>query len=223
LAAGDLQGLRRTLDALDAYAPEQSFSQQVRIQTLRARLLLAQGEVEAARLQIEHLLPAVEESQDRYNRLEIQILLALAHAARKEDQVAQQWLMRVLAQTCGEGFLRIFLNEGEPLARILRVLAPTIQDKALRSYVRTILRAFTATGGDSATVEAVAGLPAESLSAQEQRVLRLLAAGSTNPEIAAALVISVNTVKDHIKHLHRKLGVNNRIQASEAARRLNLA
>jgi DNA-binding CsgD family transcriptional regulator len=57
---------------------------------------------------------------------------------------------------------------------------------------------------------------------QEQRVLRLLAAGWTNREIARELVMSVNTVKGHVKHLYRKLGVSNRVQASEAARQLKV-
>ena len=62
----------------------------------------------------------------------------------------------------------------------------------------------------------------EPLSTQEQRVLRLLVAGETNGQIAQELVVSVNTVKDHVKHLYNKLGVSNRLQASEAARRLKL-
>jgi LuxR family maltose regulon positive regulatory protein len=53
-------------------------------------------------------------------------------------------------------------------------------------------------------------------------VLRLLVVGRNNQEIARELIISVNTVKYHIKHLYQKLGVSNRLQASEAARRLKL-
>ncbi len=60
------------------------------------------------------------------------------------------------------------------------------------------------------------------LSPQEQRVLRLLVAGQTNAEIAEALVVSINTVKDHVGHLYSKLGVHNRLQASEMARHLKL-
>ena len=50
----------------------------------------------------------------------------------------------------------------------------------------------------------------EPLNAQEQRVLRLLAAGRSNPEIARELVVSINTVKAHVQSIYRKLNVNNR-------------
>ncbi len=62
----------------------------------------------------------------------------------------------------------------------------------------------------------------EPLSAHEQRVLRLLAAGMSNPDIARELVVSVNTVKTQLQSIYRKLNVNSRAEARAAARRLNL-
>jgi LuxR family maltose regulon positive regulatory protein len=61
------------------------------------------------------------------------------------------------------------------------------------------------------------------LSAQEERVLQGLSAGLSNQEIANNLIISINTVKYHVKHLYQKLGVSNRLQASEAERQLRLS
>jgi ATP/maltotriose-dependent transcriptional regulator MalT len=67
-----------------------------------------------------------------------------------------------------------------------------------------------------------AGLPVEPLSERELQVLRLLAAGSSNPEIAAQLYISLNTVKSHLKNIYGKLGVTRRGQATARARDLHL-
>jgi LuxR family maltose regulon positive regulatory protein len=62
----------------------------------------------------------------------------------------------------------------------------------------------------------------EPLRLQEERVLRLLVAGRSNPEIVAELVVSVNTVKTHVQNIYRKLNVSNRVEASEVARHLQL-
>lgn len=64
------------------------------------------------------------------------------------------------------------------------------------------------------------GAPLEPLSAQEQRVLRLLAAGHSNPEIARELVVSVNTIKGHVRSIYRKLDMRNRLEASAVARQM---
>ena len=61
------------------------------------------------------------------------------------------------------------------------------------------------------------------LSPRELDVLRLIAAGYSNQEIAAELVISVTTVKKHVNHIFAKLGVASRAQAIVAAQRLHLS
>jgi len=60
------------------------------------------------------------------------------------------------------------------------------------------------------------------LSKRELEVLNLLAQGHSNQEIAAALFISLSTVKTHVQNLFEKLAVKRRIQAVEKAKRLNL-
>jgi ATP/maltotriose-dependent transcriptional regulator MalT len=62
----------------------------------------------------------------------------------------------------------------------------------------------------------------EPLSRRERDVLRLLATGLSNSEIAHSLTIAVNTVKMHVKNIYAKLGVRNRAQATIRARQLQL-
>ncbi|MBI2216122.1 MAG: response regulator transcription factor [Candidatus Rokubacteria bacterium] len=65
--------------------------------------------------------------------------------------------------------------------------------------------------------------PADVLSPREREVLGLLTEGAVNKEIAAALDISENTVKNHLKSIMEKLHVENRVQAVARALREGLA
>ncbi|MEO8970803.1 MAG: LuxR C-terminal-related transcriptional regulator [Ktedonobacteraceae bacterium] len=213
LETGDPRNAAAILETLDL---EEHLTSRI----FQARLLLTQSKPQEAFHQLECLLPV---AQGWHDALEIQILMALAHAACKESEQARERLRQVLSQAHRDGFVRLFLSEGEPLVRLLRQVLPTLREPALRSYAQTILHAFTTTmGTDVHSASSSHGLLIDPLSAQEYRVLRLLVAGRSNPEIAQELVVSVNTVKGHVKHLYRKLGVSNRLQASETARLLNL-
>lgn len=91
------------------------------------------------------------------------------------------------------------------------------------SYVRGLLLAFASLKGEQqADSPAGAALLLEPLTEAEQRVLGLLARGRINPEIAATLVVSINTVKTQVQSIYRKLNVKSRWEASEAAHRLGL-
>jgi len=126
-----------------------------------------------------------------------------------------------LAQT--EGYQRLFLDEGEALAILLRAVLLDEREEPLATYVRCLLSTFTQqhAGQDTSTLTPSA-LLIEPLSPQEQRVLRLLAAGRSNREIAEALVVSVNTVKTQVQSIYRKLNVKSRWEAREAAHHLKL-
>ncbi|MBO0780222.1 MAG: tetratricopeptide repeat protein [Ktedonobacteraceae bacterium] len=222
IATGDLQAVQESLQASSQSSGSVSITEQLGEQILWGRLLLAQGDAQAALEQFAHLLPMAQEQLHQYVALEIQLLLALAHAACKQEQQAHYWLRHTLLQAVHEGYIRLFLNEGRPLVLLLRSLLPTVQhDAALRSYVQMTLRAATQRAGSRrVSLSSSHGLLYEPLSVQEQRVLRLLAAGWSNQDIARELVVSINTVKYHVKHLYQKLGVSNRLQASEVARHL---
>ncbi|GHO77435.1 hypothetical protein KSD_52060 [Ktedonobacter sp. SOSP1-85] len=217
---GALQAAEHTLDELTSSGQEFTPLQQQSIHLLTARLLVARGKAETALPQLMQLLSHAQEGQHMLRILEIQLLIALAHASLKQVPESNQQFTLVLAQARGAGFLRLFLDEGEEVATLLRELLPSLTEKTLRTWTQSILHAFAhpfspqASSPDSTLLEP--------LSTQEQRVLALLAAGRSNPEIAEALIISVNTVKGHVKNIYRKLDVNSRIEASAAASRLKL-
>lgn len=62
----------------------------------------------------------------------------------------------------------------------------------------------------------------EPLTERELQLLRLLAAGLTYAQVAAEMVVSVNTVRYHVKGLYGKLGVEKQMQAVERGRELGL-
>jgi LuxR family maltose regulon positive regulatory protein len=234
IATGDTQAVQESLEARSRSSESSSSTLQLAEEILRGRLWLAQGKVKDARELFARLLPTAQEYLHQYAALELQVLLALAHAASKQEQQAHYWLRQALLQSVHEGFIRLFLNMGKPMISLLGSTLPTLQhDTMLRSYVQAILREAQLEADSPHMEQARASRPTgggwgnmglfEPLSTQEERVLRLLAAGWNNQEIARELIVSVNTVKYHVKHLYQKLGVSNRLQASEAARQLRLS
>jgi LuxR family maltose regulon positive regulatory protein len=187
---------------------------------LRARLLIARGEITEAL----HLLGHWQEEARTWKRLrselEIHVLLSLAYAASSRPAQARQALKEALILAQPEGFQRLFLEKGEQLSTPLRTLFLDLREEPLVGYARDLLLAFASLKGGHP--HASSALLLEPLTEAEQRVLGLLARGRTNPEIAAALVVSINTVKTHVQSIYRKLGVKSRWEASEAAHRLDL-
>lgn len=180
---------------------------------LLARLRIAEGDPHAALLILEPLLANAEDNGRIQATLEARVSLAQAFAAAGQPRAARQALVAALASARPANAQHVFINEGQALAGLLRASLTAMTDASLLSFAKTILRA----------VDSAEGAPgADLLSAQEQRVLRLIAAGRNNSQIAADLVVSVNTVKVHIKNIYRKLSVNSRLEAANAARDLGL-
>jgi LuxR family maltose regulon positive regulatory protein len=187
---------------------------------LMARWLLMHGKVEESLSILERLLAAAQEAGRIRRALEMQVVMVLAYAAGKQVSEARQRLRELLEQTHAEGYLRLFLDEGVVMAALLRSFVPHVHEKSLLTYLQSILHAFPAEQKAIAMPRA-AGL-IEPLSGQEQRVLRQLALGRSNGEIARELVVSVNTVRTQVQSIYRKLSIHNRMAAGEVARRLGL-
>jgi LuxR family maltose regulon positive regulatory protein len=124
-------------------------------------------------------------------------------------------LERALALAEPEGYVRVFVDEGPPMAALLEEAA---KRRIAPGYARRLLTAF-----GPAEVSAPVEQPLiEPLSERELDVLRLLATDLGGPEIARELVVSLNTVRTHTKSIYGKLGVNNRRAAVRRAEELAL-
>jgi len=148
------------------------------------------------------LLQAQEDNVPPGNKflaVDIHLMLGKMYLIQGELKLAQRYLHQALSGARELGDEKVIADAQLELARLEA------------SESRGVI------GGGDAN-----GSQISPLSTQEERVLRLLATGWSNQEIARELIISVNTVKYHIKHLYQKLGVSNRLQASEAARHLRL-
>ena len=196
--------------------------------------LKMQPESEAAQLAIARVLtvkgdgPSLERSLAILRRLlaaaegragvtiEGLALQALAHWKRGEQAIAMTSLERALRLAEPEGYLRLFVDLGLPMARLLQEAKSR---DVIPDYVETILSAF-GNNLNFATPSHEA-LP-EPLTSREQQVLQLIAAGLTNREIAEQLVISPETAKKHVANICAKLGVSNRTEAAARARELGL-
>jgi LuxR family maltose regulon positive regulatory protein len=186
----------------------------------RARVHLAQGDPSAALAVLEPYRRRVEERAWADEQLKTMILQAVAFDALGERAKAVELLDEALALAEPGGFIRIFVDEGVPMARLLREAASRGVHPA---YVRRLLAAFPADDAGRAaspTTRVGGSRLAEPLSSRELEVLPLIAKGLTNQEIAARLYLSLHTVKAHARTIYAKLGVSSRTQAVARGRAL---
>jgi len=187
-----------------------------------ARVMLAQetsshahSEREAVMDFLGRLLLAADTGERRGSVIEILLLQTLAHQAHGNRAAALRSLERALALAEPEGYIRIFVDEGPPMATLLGAADKT---GATSAYARQLAAAFGTSGDGTATRQALA----EPLSERELDVLRMLATDLDGPEIANELMISLNTMRTHTKSIYSKLGVNNRRAAVRRADDLRL-
>jgi LuxR family maltose regulon positive regulatory protein len=186
-----------------------------------ARVLIAQDRPDQAIALLERLQARALAQRRAGSLLEIQALQALAQAAGGEQAAGLSTLAAALALGWRQGRVRVFADEGEPMRTLLaqliaaRRVEPDIAREVPLDYLGRLVRAF------EPDAPAALGL-VEPLSRRELEVLRLLAAGKPNQQIADELVVALNTVKRHVTHILEKLGASNRTEATVRARRLGL-
>ncbi len=243
LAQGDLDSARLWLDnqlnfppTLDAGVFEGHLQQHEKIQ--RSRVLIAFSRGHEALEVLEPLLACIEKDGRKRRAVEILALMALAHAATAEDDLALSCIERALRLAQAGGFVRSLLDEGEPMCVLLQK-ATKVGEVA--DYARLLLdqaanrapvpapppsllpfgeREFPAPLAYPERGVGGEGEIAASLTAREREVLQCLADGLSNQQIANRLFISLRTVKFHTGKIFAKLGVRTRTQAIARWRKL---
>jgi LuxR family transcriptional regulator, maltose regulon positive regulatory protein len=215
LAQGDLQAAldwvttRRLHDA-DAlsYPHEREY-------LVLARVLLAQHAPARALRLLERLAAKAQAQARRESVIEAGALAAVALAALGKRAPAHAKLSEALTMARPEGYIRIFADEGAPMAALLRQV-----NGELRPFALQVLAAIEGTA--AALWQKPAAALVESLTERELDVLRALATGQSNRAIAQQLYLSIATVKVHLKHIYGKLVVTSRTEALVRAHELNL-
>lgn len=195
--------------------------------TIAARIYLAHGEVAVARPLMARLLGLAEEARRTDRVIDLLALHALVQAAGGDEAGAIGTLARALTLAEPGGYVRTFTREGAPMARLLARVwevaqaggdhAAPLPHTVSPTYVRTLL---TALGWPVPAPGERACPPA--LSEREREIVRLMARGDSNRDIAHHLMLAESTVKTYTKRLYAKLDVGNRMQAVIRAGALRL-
>ncbi|MEO8608621.1 MAG: LuxR C-terminal-related transcriptional regulator [Chloroflexota bacterium] len=208
LAAGNISDAVNWLHILPESTPPVSLFYPPRIHVVtQARALLAMHKTREAIPLLMHLMA---EPRDLLT-VEAIATLALARTAGGDSVSALSSLERALTLGYEEHRIRAFLDLGQPMAKLLTRFCAAHPE---HEFGRSLLALFPAESNDSASMEF--------LSDREMEVLRLIAAGHSNDEIAAVLTLAVSTVKWYINALYSKLNVKTRTQAIARAHELKL-
>ena len=215
---------------------------------LLARLLLAQGEWDRALDLLGRLYASAQRAKKILSQIETLALTSVVQMASGREQMALATLQKALMQTEAEGYMRSFLDEGPQMGRLLRLWPRDSHQKSaemtrLDAYAARLLAAWqaaeaaqesarqTRAATDKVEVRQSASESRqepyveqliEPLSERELEVLRLVAQGMSDRQVAERLVIVPGTVKRHLNNIYGKLGVHSRTQALARARQLAL-
>jgi len=220
LAQGQVKAAAHWLEACQWRAEETNIGYLQRLTLVRLRLaqnrLDPHGQIPLEVTETLNRLLALKENGEWFGQvIEVLILQALVCQAQGASTDALTILERAFGLAEPEGYVRLFVDEGEPMADLLRQAR---QRGLFPNYVDKLLAACTAVEPERGRAE----LLPEPLSARELEVLQLVAAGASNREIADELFLAVPTVKKHVSNILSKLNAASRSQAVAEARALEL-
>jgi len=190
----------------------------------QARIFLAQGHPAAAVAVLEPMRRQLEAEAWEDERLMVMVVQAIALHAHGEKDKAVQLLGEVLVLAEPGGFIRLFVDEGPPMAGLLR---EAVSRGIMPDYIGKLLAAFEAEkriDEDNSDLPPVStGRPLiEPLSQRELEILHLIAQGLSNREIGERLFLALDTIKGHNRHIFDKLEVQSRTEAVARGRELGL-
>jgi LuxR family maltose regulon positive regulatory protein len=197
------------------YAHEVEYLTLARVRLAEARQSPTTVELAPLFHLLAQLLQAAEQSGRIGSAIEILMLQALAWQIRGDPAKAMIALERALALAEPEGYVRLFVDEGAPMAGLLRQAAAR---GLFPGYVARLASVYGAQPDTSAARQALT----EPLTERELEVLRLMAAGLSNREIARELSVALSTAKAHVRQIFDKLDVHSRTQAVARAREWDL-
>jgi LuxR family maltose regulon positive regulatory protein len=220
LAQGDLEATVRWAQERGLGIRAELSLQYLFLSMVLARIHTAQGAWEQASQLLAGLLDVAEAAGANGYVIEILVLQAMVQHAECKTDLALTALQRALRLGEPEGYLRTFLDEGAPMARLLR---KAVARGIAVGYASRLLAGLETEMSHKrrATASASSAL-VEPLSERELEVLRFLATHLSTTEIAQELYISVHTVRSHIKSIYGKLNVHSRKAALDRGQELNL-
>lgn len=217
-------GLWKRVDSLRFLANDLEY-----LDLARLRWELHAGDPRTAAISLASAAQGAEEASRFRRALKLRVLQAAA-LQRAGDPTAAAVVAGALKVLCGQGFVRLVLDEGEIVGPVLHSLNASLQsspalhdDPVFVDYVQHLASICPASGKSTATSEATgAAILLDPLTRKEIRVLQLLAEGYSNGAMAEKLFVSDSTVRTHLRNINTKLNAHSRTQAVAAARRLGV-
>lgn len=194
-----------------------------KVARVEARLALLDGQFRRAAECIEPALAFATQTGQRRKQVELLILHSLAADGANEREQALSRLDRALEIAMSEGYVRVFVDEGESLRKLLVALAEKLQNDARtarKQYAQVLISAFSSDGRNISP--RLRAAPIESLTRRELKILAKLQSSLSNRELSDAMFITEGTLKWHLGNIYSKLGVSSRLAAIEAGRDMGL-
>lgn len=186
------------------------------------RILLAQDKLDETDQLFDYLIEITEGKGHILRLIEILIIQSLVYEARGKTDQAISILEKAISKAEPGGFIRLFVDEGPPLARLLY---EAYNRGIAQEYISTLLAAFLIPEFQHPVFKRRIHLGTElitPLTDREIEILQLISEGLTNKEIASRLYLSLSTVKVHNMHIYEKLNVSNRREAVIRAKVLGI-